>query len=73
MLRSVDLKTIHVQASRYLVELLQRASADLNASSFAGNNNPPRGGGIRGADIYVTSGIRIQVVKEAPYPALLVH
>jgi len=37
-----------------------------------GGKKKGRGGG-GGADIYVTSGIRIQVVKEAPYPALLFH
>ena len=44
MLRSVDLKMEHVQASRHLVGLLERASADLKASSFAGNNKFPGGG-----------------------------
>ena len=69
MLLSVDLTTEHVQASRYRVGLLQRAAADLKASSFAGNNKTGEGG----ADIYVTSGIRVQVVKETPCPAPVVH
>jgi len=69
MLLSVDLKTEIVQASRYLVEFLQRASADRKAPRFAGNNKT----GVGGADIHVARGIRTQVAKEAPFPALLVH
>ena len=61
VLRSVDRKMEHVRTSRYRVALLEQASVDLKAPSFAGNNKTVEGrggGGRRGAGIYVRSGIR---------------